>query len=320
MIKKTKKKIYNLLRWSQKYTKTDMVYLAKGSFWLNIGQGISSFAGLTLAIAFANLLPPETYGTYKFVISFIGILSIPSLNGIDTALIRAVAQGNEGTFYPALKIKLKWGTLGAIGALIISSYYFYNDNNTLAVAFLIITPFIPLFNTLSIWIQYLNGKKDFKTLGKYRGLYSIITISIIISIIFLTKNIFYILFLYFISSIIIKLIFLKKTIKKYPPNEICDKESITYGKHLSLMNVMGTISTQIDKIFIFHYLGPVQLAIYVFSLRPVEEINNMLGNFSQLSLPKLSQRNIVELKKSIPKKMFKIFIMLVILITIYIII
>ncbi|MCD4694382.1 oligosaccharide flippase family protein [bacterium] len=297
-----------------------MVYLAKGGFWLNMGQGISSFAGLALAVIFANFLPAETYGTYKFVISFIGILSIPTLSGINTALIRAVAQGNEGTLYPALKVKLKWGVWGALGALIISGYYFYNNNTTLGSSFLIMAFFIPFFNTLNIWVQYLNGKKDFKTLGKYKAFYNIITISIVISTVIVTQNIFIILFVYFISNSLTRLFFLKKSTKKHPINKNYDKASIKYGKHLSLMSILGPISKQIDKILIFHYLGPIQLAIYAFSLRPIEELNGLLDSFSKLSLPKLSQRSMPELKKSIPKKMIKLFIILIILVTIYIII
>ena len=42
MIDKIKNKTYKLLRKSEKYTKTDMVYLTKGGFWLTLGQIISS--------------------------------------------------------------------------------------------------------------------------------------------------------------------------------------------------------------------------------------------------------------------------------------
>ena len=95
MIGKIKTKIYKLLRWSEKYTKTDMVYLAKGASWLTSGQIISSFAIVLLAIAFANLIPRETYGTYKYVISVVGALSIFTLPGINTAVVQAVARHND---------------------------------------------------------------------------------------------------------------------------------------------------------------------------------------------------------------------------------
>ena len=58
MIQKIRNKAYNVLRWSEKYTKTDMLYLAKGGSWFTVGQVVSSSSVLLLAIAFANLLPP----------------------------------------------------------------------------------------------------------------------------------------------------------------------------------------------------------------------------------------------------------------------
>ena len=57
-----KQTIFRMLRWSERFTKTDMVYLAKGSFWMMAKQVGVSIISFGLAIAFANLLPQETYG------------------------------------------------------------------------------------------------------------------------------------------------------------------------------------------------------------------------------------------------------------------
>ena len=81
-MEKIKIKAYNLLRWSEKWTKTDMIYLARGGFWLTLGQVISSLSAFLLAIAFANLLPKETYGEYKYILSIASILAIPTLTGM----------------------------------------------------------------------------------------------------------------------------------------------------------------------------------------------------------------------------------------------
>ena len=66
---KIKEKIFNLLHWSQKYTGTDMVYLATGGFWLISGQIFYSATAFLLSIAFANLWSKETYGIYTYIIS-----------------------------------------------------------------------------------------------------------------------------------------------------------------------------------------------------------------------------------------------------------
>ena len=116
-------KIYKLLRRSEKYTKTDMVYLAKGGFWLTINQIISISSAFLLSIALANLLPKEIYGQYKCIISIFSILAISTLPGMDTAVTRSIAQGNEGSFKQALKTKMKWGLLGALVSLCFAIYY-----------------------------------------------------------------------------------------------------------------------------------------------------------------------------------------------------
>ena len=81
------------LLWSEKYIKTDMVYLARSGFWLLFGQGTTLLSVLALSIVFANFLPKETYGTYKYILSLTGIFSIFTLPGMTTALIRATARG-----------------------------------------------------------------------------------------------------------------------------------------------------------------------------------------------------------------------------------
>ena len=67
MIKKYKNSVYTFLRKTEKYTKTDMVYLASGGFWLSIKTALSILIALSLSIAFANLLPKETFGEYKYI-------------------------------------------------------------------------------------------------------------------------------------------------------------------------------------------------------------------------------------------------------------
>jgi O-antigen/teichoic acid export membrane protein len=322
IITKTKKTAYRLLKKSEKYFKTDMIYLAKGGFWLTLGDIVSSLAGLGLTIAFANLLNPEVYGTFKYVIAFIPILSIPTLKGINTAIVKAVAQGYSGTIIPALKTKIKWGILGAVAGLALAGYYFYQGNDTLGVSFLLMSAFLPFFETLNIWREYLNGKKDFKRLGKYTPLADIVKVIIIVATIFITKNLFIILFVHYISNVLVSFIFLKLALKKQPPQkEKNDSTAINLGKHLSLMGVVGIVASRLDAILVFHYLGPVQLAIYTFSLRPVKEIRKPLQSITKVTFPKVSEKiNDKSFKKALPRKLLKFFAVLVPITLVYILI
>ena len=71
-MQKLKQKIYRLLRWSERWTRTDMVYFTKGGFWLSLGQIFGSLAGLVLALIYANFLPKTTFGIY-WVVSLVDL-------------------------------------------------------------------------------------------------------------------------------------------------------------------------------------------------------------------------------------------------------
>jgi len=317
-MQKIKSKIYNLLRWSQKYTKTDMVYLAEGGFWLTFGQIISTIASFLLAIAFANLLSKETYGIYKYILSLTGLLAIPTLSGINTAVIQAVARGYEGSLIPALKTKVKWGLWGGLTSIILAGYYYFQGDTTLTLCFLIAAIFLPFMDSLVVYSSLLNGRKLFKISTKYDIITQVIAVAAMMVTLFLTNNIFLIIFVYFIPHTLLRFIFLKITLKKFRPNKKEDSKTISYGKHLSLMGVFDAIASQIDKILIFHYLGAIELAIYAFAVVPIDQIKGLFKNIHLLALPKFSQRTTEEIKKTIFKKILKLGLTIFIIVIIYI--
>ncbi len=311
-----KTKLYNLLRKSEKYTKTDMVYLVKGGFWLTLGQVVSSLAAFLLAIAFANLLPKETYGTYKYILSLFGLLAIPTLSGMGTAVTRAVAQGYDGSFLPALKLKIKWGLLGGLASVGLAGYYYFNNNTELTLAFLITAIFIPFMDSFGLYGSLLQGKKKFDVASKYGMWIKIIaSISIFITIYF-TKNLFAILFIYLASYSLLRLLFLKLSLK-FIDNKKEDPGTISYGKHLSLMGIIGLIASQIDKILVFHFVGAAQLAIYSIAIAMPEQIKGVLKNINSLAFPKFAEKKQVETKKTLQQKIQRLFVMLIIIIIIY---
>src|SRR3989339_513874 len=200
-IKKIKNITTALLRRTEKWTHTDMIYLAKGNFWLTIGQFFSVLAGGLTSVAFANFLPPETFGLYKYILSFIGILSIPCLAGMQTAVTMAVAKGNEGVLMPAVKTKIKWGTIGSLASLSMAIYYFFNHNNVVALSLLIVAIFIPLYTALALHTSFLAGKKKFgvSTVVSFISQLSIAIFTI--ATIYFTNNILIIIFVYFASRV-----------------------------------------------------------------------------------------------------------------------
>lgn len=319
IINRIKNFTYKILKKSEIYFKTDMVYLVGGGFWLTLGKIISILASLLSSIAFANLLPKETYGIYRYVLSTISLLTIPTLNGINTSLTRSIANGYDGSFIPALKTKIKWGILGAIASIGFAIYYYIQGNNILSLIFIISAIFLPFMDPLYLYISILNGKKLFKLSTKYSIYTRIISTTLLIVSLFITSNIFVIISIYFLSNTLLRLVYLIITVKKAQLNQNIDNTTISFGKHLSLMGVLGQISTYVDKLLIFHYMGSVTLAVYYLGLTPLKQVQNFFNSLNVLALSKLSSQGPGELKKTLPKKVLKMYIIIIPIIILYLI-
>lgn len=319
MLNKIRSKTYSLLRLSERFTKTDMVYLAKGGFWLTLAQTVSSLSSLIIAIVFANLLSKETYGTYSYILSVAGILGVFGLPGLTTALTKAVSQGYEGSFVPGVIKAIKWGSLAGLAGLITAGYYFINGQLTLALSFAIMSAFLPFIDPLAMFGSYLQGKRMFKLMTQFNVSIKIIVAIVLITTVFLTKNILIIIAIYFSIHTLTYFFFLRQAVKRNPPNQQQDPGLVNYAKHLSVMNAISVISNYLDKILVFHFLGPVQLAIYQFATTPPQHYQRIFKTVGPLAFPKLSQRPVEELKKTLPLKLLKFFLVIAILIAIYII-
>ncbi|MFZ5365195.1 MAG: oligosaccharide flippase family protein [Patescibacteria group bacterium] len=314
-----KKKTIEVLRRLQGWTKTDMVYLAKGCFWLTFGQAITAVSSFLLAIAFANLLSPEEYGMYKYVLSAVIILSIPTLDGMNSAIVRAVVRGFDGSVKPIIKLRIRWGLFGGLASLAFAGYYWYVGQSSLAIAFLIVSAFVPFLDSINLYTGFLMDRKEFKTLSIYNVIISVGAAIVVAGTLFFTKNIFFLIFAYFFSNTLLRLIITLVTLKKYQLNDRREADTVSYGKHLSLMGIILKIADQLDKVLIFNFLGAAQVAVYSFAILPVQEARLPLRNLGVISQPKFSQRSIAELKKHLPPKMLKFFLVLVFFVATYII-
>jgi O-antigen/teichoic acid export membrane protein len=307
-MERLRNKAYQALKKSERIFKTDMVYLAKGGFWLTLGQVTSTAIGFGLAVAFANLIPSITYGTYQFVLSVSGILSASTLTGLNTAAVRSVARGAEGVISSSLKTKLKWGVSGSLASLLIAAYYFINGDNNLAISFLIVAAFLPSFYSLGIYSSLLKGKKLFATDTKYNITSQLLTSLAVLFALIFTDNLFIVLFFYLASWSVARFVIYIDVIKKVKENDKIDPEILSYGKHLSVMGVIGTISDNLDKLLIFHFIGAVEVAVYSFAIAPVMQLNGLLKNVHTLALPKFSLRSKEEIREMFLSRSFRLLV------------
>ncbi|MFQ6049525.1 MAG: lipopolysaccharide biosynthesis protein [Candidatus Paceibacterales bacterium] len=325
-MQKIKQKIYNFLRWSQRYTGTDNIYLVTGGFWLTLGRIVSLGISFLLAIAYANFLDPLTFGNYKYILSLATILLVFSLPGMGLSLIQAVARGFEGGFYRILKLKIKYGILGSLVALSLAAYYFLKGNSFLPIPLLILGLLFPFFHAFRIYSQLLTGRKLFNVRFRYITSDKFISsLILILGLILLNKigastnfSLIFLITIYFLVPTIIALVFYYLIRKRFKPNKKEDPQTITYGKRLSFLGIIQAVSQRLDQILVFHYLGAAQVAIYAFTIFPVDEIRGFFDVISDLAFPKFSQQTKEELKKTFFRKVFRLLILGFIIMLIYI--
>jgi O-antigen/teichoic acid export membrane protein len=314
-----KQKLKSLLIWSQKFTKTDMIYAAKGGFWITFEKIIFNAIGAVSFIAFANLLSRESYGIYQYILSMAAMFSIFSLPGIDTAVTFSVAAGREGSYFDAFKNKIKFGLTAGLISLSFSAYYFWHGNSILGLGFAIAGIFLPIIESLYLYNAFLLGKKQFKYYSSNNITEKIICSGFIIIALFLTKNIPLLIFVFYAPRLLIRIYFIIKYWRLFTPNAEKDPAVIRFGKHLTLMNVLGIVASQIDDILIFQWLGAVPAAIYAFAITPIQKMQDfLLGNINSLAMPKAGEKSEVDLKRIIPKKVATLTLLIIPVIVIYI--
>lgn len=295
LIDKGKVHAHRLLRKSEKYTKTDMVYLARGSFWTTFGQSVSMLLSLLLVIAFANLLPKETYGTYKYILSLAGVLNIFTLTGMNSAVSRAVAQGNEGSLIISVKYQLKWNLLMFLGFLALGVYYLINGDRMFAVSFFILGVFVPATLAFNTYGAYLGGKKEFRIASVSNILSTIVySIGVFLAII-LSGKIEWLITAYAITSFVTTLYFYLYILRKFKPSPASNYDFLKYGRELSFIGFLGPITTQLDKIILAHFWGPAQLAVYSLALAVPERATSLMKNWVGIGFPKFSEKTSMEI-------------------------
>lgn len=313
-----KRRIYSLLRWSERYTKTDMVYLVSGGVWLSASQVLIAVVSLLSTVALGLYLPKDAYGNYRYVLSVFAILSAFTLTGLNTAIIQSVASKYDGALRQGFRLSLKWSLFASLGAITGASYYFFKGNTFLGSSLILIATAIPFFHSYGLFGSFLNGKKDFKRYSVFSFIDNITPLLAVIVAITLTNNVIAILITYFTSGVLIRILLYVWTLRVHTPQNTTDPHLQEYGVKLSALNIIGTIATHIDKILVFTSLGAVELAIYGFASAFPDRIRALLKNLNTLMVPKFTENTEKKLKVNIPQKTIRLGGILILITILYI--
>lgn len=306
MIERVKTRLQSWLLWSQQYTRTDMLYVARGGFWVLLGHAGSMVLSFTLAVFFANIASRELYGSYKFVLSAVSVLGALSLSGLASSIIQSVARGYEGTVARAMREQLRWSWVLVLASASASIYYALHANGTLAIAFAIATVVVPVTSTLNITGGFFAGRKLFELSTALSLISQASTIALVIASILIWRSVTAAIVAYFIGSFIgAALPYLTMRLRLHP-NTAVDSAAISFGRHLSLMGILGAVAIQSDKLWVFHGAGAAPLALYAFASAFPEQIRGVMKSFLNIGVPKFSTTAPDDLRWSILDKTLRL--------------
>lgn len=287
------------LRWSEKYTKTDMVYLASVGLWNNLTFVTTTVLALLLSVAFANLLPREVYGNYQYLLSLSALLGAVTLNGMNGAVAQSAARGYEGDLRAGVAAQLKWNLVPTIIGLAGAAYYALQGNGMLAIGLVVIALLAPATVAFGIYNGFLSGKREFKRSFVYGSIVNFAYYAAIFVTIYFFKDAIALIFVNLAVNLAATAFVYFRTLRVYAPDDRTDRETIPYGAHLSVMTAFSTVIAQLDSILVFHFLGPVQLAVYSFATMLPERLVGALNFIGTAAFPKFANRTLAELRKSI---------------------
>jgi len=280
-----------LNEYSRRY-QIDLAYAIKNEFWVYFRLGVSLLIGLGVAIAFARLAPKEVFGQYTFILAILAIISLFSIPGLNSAVLRSTARGNEGNYEKAVKTSFLWSLLGIPALLGLGAYYYYFDSAVIGFGFMVCSVFFPFIYAPNTWDSFLIGKKRFDLRAKWGIIQSAINAVAIVAVLFLNaQNLVLILIAQLVSSSCVACWLYFRSLK-YIENQVADGECQKYGYFLTTTNIVGTIANNIDKILIGVLLGTQDLALYAIAIVIPVKIKDLLKSAWTPFSPKISEQEI----------------------------
>ena len=285
-------------RVSDKLLQTDTVYLARGTFWLNIGSGIGIAIAFLLSVAYARYIPKEAYGNYRYILSLMGMAGIFALPGMSTIITRAAARGFDGTFRKASRI-IFYSSFGISAiSILIAIIFAIQKKPILALSFIIAAIAVPFVEGLGNWRGYLDGKKEFrkKTIlnGFAKIFYGFGMLTAIGIIIFFKLSILpttlLLITIFYLTQSLTNLFISRSILQKIPKNAPEEPAAIRYGLHLSIATIPSTIANYADSVILYPILGPSSVALYSFAIAIPEQFKVLFINVATAIFPKLSVR------------------------------
>lgn len=283
-------RINRFISLSSRWLQLDVRYFLKGGIWLSLPTLISYPMGLLRTVAFARLAPPELLGQYSFVLSIVGLCTLLSLPGVNTALAETVARGNTGSLITAARTRARWGVLSTVASAAVAIYYFVVEQQAdLAVAIVAAGTLIPVTAAGGTVMQYYNGRKQFNRISHANsGL--LISKTVLLTLLLLFQS--QLLWLVIGDALLTALFFwlLYRSVLGRIDRTKQDEGVIAYGRSLTWANAINVLTNNLDTILLGSFFSFADVALYRIAATLPESSKSLPKLIPTLVLPKIAEK------------------------------
>lgn len=297
---------------SRPYDEQDIVSLGKAfkdGTAIAAGRALAFFASFAVVSAMGAFVSRETAGEYAIILATLPIVSIFTLPGMQSALVRAIARGENGAVGGTMRLRLLYGSAGAAIAAIIGLAILASGNRSLGLGFIAAAPFVPLTDTFSnAAFGYWNGKKRFLKTARLTVAYYFGIAFFSIPAMMLSDSLPVIVLIVMIGQTSMGLFAYRTIPKEHCNNRLADTGTVQLGMHLTAMQICATVAANADRIIAGYLLGPASTAIYTFAVSPVLKARQLIP-VGVVSLPYLSAHTLTQhTKKALLRKTARLFL------------
>jgi len=286
------KKITNTLsaRYLNGIIRLDITYLIQGGFWSLLSDGAQQLSAIAAALLITRLAGQEILGQYQLILSLLATISVVSITGIDTTIMRDVSRGKEGVYQQALLTRFRWSWLASPIFLLVSLYFWFNNQSDIATALFFVAILSPWHYLLLSWRNFFKAKKLFAIHSKFSIAKSLLAlVGVAASVYFLPSSVLSLVTIYLLAHVFINGIALRSTMS-YLDNSHVSRDWKNYSYFLSRVGLVKILVSNIDKILVGLIFSPAALAIYYIGIVIPNSATMAIKSALTTVIPKLSKR------------------------------
>lgn len=270
-------------------------YLRSASGYLGGKLAIFSIAGLLGQYLLTNFLSKNDYGLLVWAGTIISLLAPFGLPGISTSITGASAKGFDGNFVKGTYQEMLGGTIGGVVLLGFAAYYWHFSHDLTKTLIFVAAGVLGPGLWLDTHICHLNGKKNFRAIFLLTVPIRLAQLAATAIILYFSSNPLYVFLVGTGIQVASNICAALGIIRFGRVNREFSKEYSSFGWLSNHNYVLGTLTSQIDKLIIGAFFGLENLAVFAVGELIYNYFYKVPKNMlDQIFMPRLAEMSVRE--------------------------